>query len=150
MAGRLLSLHTSPTFLSSNFTTTRNASNSGFFFSPVRVTIPSSRPLQLERRHRKLVPVPRAGGPPSTNTLLFAFFMPLSLVLGTVLASLRISKQLDDQYFDEFEKNLAIMEENGMLEGEGKFEKFKEIAEVLKKKELVTETQARSRPKREL
>lgn len=102
MAGKLLSLHTAPT---SKFTTitsssSRCASNS-LFLSPVSVTIPSIRPLQLERRNRILVPVPRAGGPPSTGSLLFAFFLPLSLLVGTILATLRVGKQLDQKFLEE-------------------------------------------------
>jgi hypothetical protein len=48
-----------------------------------------------------LVPVPRAGGPPSTSTLLFALLLPLSLLLGTVFATLRVGEQLDQKFLEE-------------------------------------------------
>ncbi|XP_078158496.1 high chlorophyll fluorescence 153 [Carex rostrata] len=148
MEMRLLSLHTSPTILTSKFTT-GNASNSRFF-SSVPVTILSSRTLQLERRHRMLVPVPRAGGPPSTNSLLFAFLLPFSLIVGTVWAAIKIGDKLDQKFLDEIERNIAIMEEDEMEYDEISEEIEDENAEAVESEELVSATAAQSQPKQEL
>uniref|UniRef100_A0A0A9EIB9 Uncharacterized protein n=2 Tax=Arundo donax TaxID=35708 RepID=A0A0A9EIB9_ARUDO len=56
--------------------------------------------------------VVRAGGPPSTNALIPAFVLPLSLFVGTLVTAARIADDLDERFLREMEINQAIMEEN--------------------------------------
>uniref|UniRef100_A0A1D1XTT0 FACT complex subunit POB3 n=1 Tax=Anthurium amnicola TaxID=1678845 RepID=A0A1D1XTT0_9ARAE len=50
-------------------------------------------------------------GPPSSSVLILAFVFPLSLIIGTIFASIRIADQLDEKYLQELAMNKAIMEE---------------------------------------
>ncbi|CAA6663575.1 unnamed protein product [Spirodela intermedia] len=52
-------------------------------------------------------------GPPSTSTLVFAFVFPLSMILGTIFASVRIADQLDQRYLEELARDGAKMQEKG-------------------------------------
>ncbi|KAK3149672.1 hypothetical protein QOZ80_3AG0220700 [Eleusine coracana subsp. coracana] len=54
----------------------------------------------------------RAGGPPSTNVLILAFVLPLSLFVGTLVTAARVADDLDERFLREMEINQAIMEEN--------------------------------------
>lgn len=56
--------------------------------------------------------VVRAGGPPSTNQLILAFVLPLSLFVGTLVTAARVADDLDERFLREMEINKAIMEEN--------------------------------------
>jgi len=56
--------------------------------------------------------VVRAGGPPSTNALILAFVLPLSLFVGTLVTAARVADDLDDRFLREMEINKAILEEN--------------------------------------
>uniref|UniRef100_A0A453GLD6 Uncharacterized protein n=1 Tax=Aegilops tauschii subsp. strangulata TaxID=200361 RepID=A0A453GLD6_AEGTS len=56
----------------------------------------SARP---PRRRRSMVV--RAGGPPSTNVLILAFVLPLSLFVGTLVAAARVADDLDERFLRE-------------------------------------------------
>ncbi|XP_062208051.1 uncharacterized protein LOC133909577 [Phragmites australis] len=73
---------------------------------PIRVTV---RPAGCRRRGLMVV---RAGGPPSTNALILAFVLPLSLFVGTLITAARVADDLDERFLREMEINQAIMEEN--------------------------------------
>lgn len=45
--------------------------------------------------------VVRAGGPPSTNALILAFVLPLSLFVGTLVTAARVADDLDDRFLRE-------------------------------------------------
>ena len=45
--------------------------------------------------------VVRAGGPPSTNQLILAFVLPLSLFVGTLVTAARVADDLDDRFLRE-------------------------------------------------
>ncbi|CAL9776037.1 unnamed protein product [Musa acuminata subsp. burmannicoides] len=62
----------------------------------------------MRRRRRRLVV---RAGPPSTNSLIFAFVLPLSLLLGTIFTAARVADRLDEKYLEELAMNKAIMEE---------------------------------------
>ncbi|CAO2195843.1 unnamed protein product [Urochloa humidicola] len=81
---------------------------------PVRATF---RPVGGRGRRRGLMVV-RAGGPPSTNALILAFVLPLSLFVGTLVTAARVADDLDDRFLREMEVNKAILEENE-ASGEG-------------------------------
>uniref|UniRef100_A0A0A8YX31 Uncharacterized protein n=1 Tax=Arundo donax TaxID=35708 RepID=A0A0A8YX31_ARUDO len=76
---------------------------------PIRVT---ARPVGGRGRRRGLIMVVRAGGPPSTNALILAFVLPLSLFVGTLITAARVADDLDERFLREMEINQAIMEEN--------------------------------------
>ncbi|CAL4952771.1 unnamed protein product [Urochloa decumbens] len=75
---------------------------------PIRAT---ARPVGGRARRRGLMVV-RAGGPPSTNVLILAFVLPLSLFVGTLVTAARVADDLDDRFLREMEINKAILEEN--------------------------------------
>ncbi|KAG8053973.1 hypothetical protein GUJ93_ZPchr0001g32069 [Zizania palustris] len=81
---------------------------------PIRVSV---RPAGRGRRRRSIVV--RAGGPPSTNVLILAFVLPLSLFVGTLVTAARVADDLDERFLREMEINLAIMEENDDFEKDG-------------------------------
>lgn len=60
---------------------------------------------QLETRRGDCL-LARAG-PPSTATLVFAFVFPLSLIIGTIFASVRIADQLDEKFLQEVSRMVA-------------------------------------------
>ncbi|THU68945.1 hypothetical protein C4D60_Mb08t09180 [Musa balbisiana] len=60
------------------------------------------------RRRRRLVV---RAGPPSTNSLILAFVLPLSLLFGTIFTAARVADRLDEKYLEELAMNKAIMEE---------------------------------------
>ncbi|XP_074556517.1 uncharacterized protein LOC141812404 [Curcuma longa] len=67
----------------------------------------SSRTDQIVRRRRLIV----RAGLPSTNSLILAFVLPLSLLLGTIFAAARIADRLDEKFLEELAMNEAILEE---------------------------------------
>ncbi|CAL9108340.1 unnamed protein product [Musa textilis] len=67
-------------------------------------------------RRRRLVV---RAGPPSTNSLIFAFVLPLSLLLGTIFTAARVADRLDEKYLEELAMNKAIMEEKEAEEDDG-------------------------------
>ncbi|XP_030966405.1 uncharacterized protein LOC115987090 [Quercus lobata] len=81
------------------------------FFRPPLVPNPLAIrfPGDLTRRRpRGLTVVTRAG--PSTNSILFAIAIPLSLLTITFFASIKIADKLDRDYFEELAINQAIRE----------------------------------------
>ncbi|GFY90498.1 hypothetical protein Acr_07g0006950 [Actinidia rufa] len=60
------------------------------------------------RKSRGSSVVTRAG--PGTNTYIFAFVLPLSLLAITVFTSIRIADKLDREFLEEVAVNQAIME----------------------------------------
>ncbi|KAI4967371.1 uncharacterized protein LOC123445452 [Hordeum vulgare subsp. vulgare] len=119
----------------------------------------SARPAGRGRRRRSIMVV-RAGGPPSTNVLILAFVLPLSLFVGTLVAAARVADDLDERFLQEMEINKAILEENEAsseeaADGGGEFVVDGDEAPLPaaeKEQVLVTATgaRARNRPKREV
>ncbi|KAF8755333.1 hypothetical protein HU200_011347 [Digitaria exilis] len=71
-----------------------------------------ARPVGGRGRRRCGLMVVRAGGPPSTNVLILAFVLPLSLFVGTLVTAARVADDLDERFLREMEINKAILEEN--------------------------------------
>ncbi|KAL6009979.1 hypothetical protein ACLOJK_000410 [Asimina triloba] len=86
-----------------------------------------------------------AAGQPSTTSLIFAFVFPLSLLLVTILTSIRIADKLDQQYLEELALNEEIMEED-MMEEEGQEVNIPYPAE---EEPAPAVPRSRNRPKRE-
>ncbi|XP_037408310.1 uncharacterized protein LOC119270410 [Triticum dicoccoides] len=117
----------------------------------------SARP---PRRRRPMVV--RAGGPPSTNVLILAFVLPLSLFVGTLVAAARVADDLDERFLREMEINKAILEENEASSEEAADDGGEYVVggdeaplpAAEKEQVLVTATgtgtRARNRPKREV
>ncbi|EES02039.1 hypothetical protein BDA96_03G453700 [Sorghum bicolor] len=87
---------------------------------PVRASC--ARPVPAggaRRRGRGRLMVVRAGGPPSTNQLILAFVLPLSLFVGTLVTAARVADDLDDRFLREMEINRAILEENEASDEDG-------------------------------
>ncbi|CAM0885300.1 unnamed protein product [Alopecurus aequalis] len=120
---------------------------------PIRATVST---IGRGRRRRSMVV--RAGGPPSTNVLILAFVLPLSLFVGTLVAAARVADDLDEKFLREMEINKAIMEENEASdEAKGDVGGYVDGEEVVqpaveKEQVLVTATskRTRNRPKREV
>ncbi|KAK7857575.1 hypothetical protein CFP56_017132 [Quercus suber] len=82
------------------------------FFRPPLVPNPTAIrfPGDLTRRRsRGLTVVTRAG--PSTNSILFAIAIPLSLLTITFFASIKIADNLDRDYFEEEDEDEEEEEE---------------------------------------
>ncbi|XP_062118213.1 uncharacterized protein LOC133831817 [Humulus lupulus] len=95
-----LSTHSSNPFaLRPTHTPTTASFNSSRLPNSAALTF-SGDPLKNRARARGLSVVTRAG--PSTGSFVLAFFLPLSLILVTVFASIRISDKLDRDYLEEF------------------------------------------------
>lgn len=74
---------------------------------------PSWGPLRWRRRRRRRgEAVVTNAGPPSSTSLLIAFVLPLSLIAGTVFASIRVADALDEKYLEELAMSKAVTEEN--------------------------------------
>ncbi|GJM96263.1 hypothetical protein PR202_ga13083 [Eleusine coracana subsp. coracana] len=87
----------------------------GLSFLPrpgVRTATPPSAGIVCVRSRRRRLMIVRAGGPPSTNVLILAFVLPLSLFVGTLVTAARVADDLDERFLREMEINQAIMEEN--------------------------------------
>jgi hypothetical protein len=72
----------------------------------VRASSCCARPLppggaRRRGRGRGRLLVVRAGGPPSTNALILAFVLPLSLFVGTLVTAARVADDLDDRFLRE-------------------------------------------------
>ncbi|KAK8956980.1 hypothetical protein KSP39_PZI001415 [Platanthera zijinensis] len=130
-------------------------SNSVFpsFFSNLRI------PSEISRQFNPLRPRPRPGeltvvraGPPTTSTLILVFVFPLSLLIGTILVSIRISDKLDEKFFEELAVNQAMMEaeeeEEEEEEAEDSDSRAGEAERVLVKEEA-SAVRIRNRPKRQ-
>jgi hypothetical protein len=52
--------------------------------------------------------VVRAGGPPSTNALILAFVLPLSLFVGTLITAARVADDLDERFLREVRRAARI------------------------------------------
>ncbi|XP_050283490.1 uncharacterized protein LOC126723750 [Quercus robur] len=95
---------------SASLTLTHTIPTRAFFRPPLVPNPPAIRfPGDLTRRRpRGLTVVTRAG--PSTNSILFAIAIPLSLLTITFFASIKIADKLDRDYFEELAINQAIRE----------------------------------------
>ncbi|XP_038875344.1 uncharacterized protein LOC120067823 [Benincasa hispida] len=80
----------------------------------------------------------RAGA--STSSYIFAFSIPLSLILITVLTALKIGDNLDKKFLEELALNQAIMEEDEENKDDGSEISFEEKPAL---------PRTRNRPKRE-
>lgn len=87
--------------------------------------------------------VPRAG--PSSSAYIFAFVFPLSLLVATIIASIRIADQLDEKFLEELALNQAILE----AEENDEEEDDDGEASIPPEKEP-TPVGSRNRPKREV
>ncbi|XP_020103763.1 uncharacterized protein LOC109720836 [Ananas comosus] len=111
------------------------------------------------RRRRRAAEVvrPRAGGP-STNSLILAFVLPLSLLAGTIFTAARVADQLDEKYLNELAMNKAIMEENEAAAEEDGYdddnddeeEEGNAVVSPEKEERVVALPRARNRPIREV
>ncbi|PSS19128.1 V-set and immunoglobulin domain-containing protein [Actinidia chinensis var. chinensis] len=73
------------------------------------LSLPNTAPVRFcLRKTRGSSVVTRAG--PGTNTYIFAFVLPLSLLAITVFTSIRIADKLDREFLEEIAVNQAIME----------------------------------------
>jgi hypothetical protein len=61
----------------------------------------SARPVGGRGRRRRGLMVVRAGGPPSTNALILALVLPLSLFVGTLVTAARVADDLDERFLRE-------------------------------------------------
>ncbi|CAD6228271.1 unnamed protein product [Miscanthus lutarioriparius] len=86
---------------------------------PARASCARPLPGGARRRGRGRLMVVRAGGPPSTNQLILAFVLPLSLFVGTLVTAARVADDLDDRFLREMEINRAILEENEASDEDG-------------------------------
>uniref|UniRef100_A0A7N0ZV92 Uncharacterized protein n=1 Tax=Kalanchoe fedtschenkoi TaxID=63787 RepID=A0A7N0ZV92_KALFE len=64
---------------------------------PLRFSVSSAASISGRRR----VCVVTRAGPPSASTYLFAFLFPLSMLLATILTSIKIDQKLDQDFFEE-------------------------------------------------
>lgn len=100
--------------------------------------------------------VVRAGGPPSTNALILAFVLPLSLFVGTLVTAARVADDLDDRFLREMEINRAILEENeasdedgaGEEDDDGEEEEGVDLPVVVEEEPAVVGPRTRNRPRR--
>ncbi|CAN1316523.1 hypothetical protein LINPERPRIM_LOCUS30097 [Linum perenne] len=104
--------------------------------------------------------VRRAG--PSTSSYVFAFALPLSLLIFTIFTSIRISDKLDEDYLEEvLELNQAIMEAEGIEYAEDEDENIDvndeegvqvspEEEEVMLPQPALSGSRIRNRPKRQV
>ncbi|KAL0923109.1 hypothetical protein M5K25_007154 [Dendrobium thyrsiflorum] len=131
-------------------------STSTFLSSFQTLRAPSEITRHLHRRH----PLPGElavvrAGPPSASTLILVFVLPLSLLIGTILVSIRIGNKLDEKFLEELAANQAMVEENedaGAEEGqEGLEAREGEEDRVMVKEEIgAAAVRVRNRPKREV
>ncbi|KAL5708646.1 hypothetical protein ACHQM5_019416 [Ranunculus cassubicifolius] len=139
------------TRLKSNHTKTRAAkTNLSIHTSSFLSPSPWSNATIMEKRGLGVI---TRAGPPSTNQLIFAFVMPITLVLATVFASIRIADKLDEDYLEELMQEQAMMqgkEPEIEKEGEDDFTMVDEKNAVPTwAEEKPTAPRIRNRPKRE-
>jgi hypothetical protein len=66
-----------------------------------RTATPCSARIVGVRGRRRGLMVVQAGGPPSTNVLILAFVLPLSLFVGTLITAARVADDLDERFLRE-------------------------------------------------
>ncbi|WOK99072.1 hypothetical protein Cni_G07784 [Canna indica] len=90
-------------------------------------------------------------GPPSTNSLILAFVLPLSLLVGTIITAARVADRLDEKYLEELAMNEAILEEMKADEDEQEGDDDNEEGSILPEEEekVAAVPRVRNRPKRE-
>ncbi|WCJ39003.1 high chlorophyll fluorescence 153 [Euphorbia peplus] len=105
---------------------------------------------ETRRRRRRLAVVTRAG-PPSTNSYIFAFVFPMSLLVGTIFTSIKIGEKLDRDYLEELAINQSIMEaeEEDGNDDDDDHDKVEILLEEKMKQPVLQPTRTRNRPKRE-
>ncbi|XP_078446831.1 high chlorophyll fluorescence 153 [Wolffia australiana] len=140
----------SPSFsLSSGFS---HLPSIAFTRPPIAVRLSRGGGFDLDRpiRHgsRRIEGFVVRAGPPSASTLAFAFVFPLSMVLGTVFASIRIADQLDEKYLQELSRNGSEMVEKEDENG-GKDDQFITVGAATSIEESSSAPRRRNRPKRE-
>ncbi|XP_050231793.1 uncharacterized protein LOC126680673 [Mercurialis annua] len=91
---------------------------------------------------RSLSVITRAA--PSTTTYVVAFLIPLSMLIGTIITSLRISDKLDRDYLEELAINQAIRD----ADEEGDDDDGISLEDEVNQRALQG-TKTRNRPKRE-
>ncbi|XP_020594829.1 uncharacterized protein LOC110034930 [Phalaenopsis equestris] len=115
-------------------------------FQTLRSPSMINRHLHRRRSRRGDQAVVRAGQP-SASTLFLVFVLPLSLLIGTILVSIRIGNKLDEKFLEELAVNQALMEES---EEEAEVEE-KEDLDMREEEEVgANAVRIRNRPKREV
>ncbi|KDP40489.1 hypothetical protein JCGZ_24488 [Jatropha curcas] len=94
---------------------------------------------------RGLSLVTRAG--PSTTSYVFAFVFPMSLLIATVITSIKIADKLDRDYLEELAINQAIREADEEDDDDDDAIDIPTEEEV--KQPALRDTRTRNRPKRE-
>ncbi|KAF5198533.1 high chlorophyll fluorescence [Thalictrum thalictroides] len=107
---------------------------------------PASNGFEKGKKKRGLEVVTRAGL--SSTNLIFAFVMPITLVLVTVFTSIKIADKLDEDFMEELAKNEAIMQGEGMDEGTSTLADEKSAAPTWEQEKSAV-PRIRNRPKRE-
>ncbi|XP_076960542.1 uncharacterized protein LOC143636955 [Bidens hawaiensis] len=108
--------------------------------SPLSLSVTPRKQSSCRFGRRRLVAT--RAGPPGTNTYLFAFLFPLSLLAVTVFTSIQISDKLDRQFYQELEVNQSILEAEDEDEDEDE-----EVTPAYE--EPPSQQRTRNRPKRE-
>ncbi|KAL8144465.1 hypothetical protein V2J09_017497 [Rumex salicifolius] len=108
------------------------------FSDPPAVRFAGESVLRRSRRADSVVT--RAG--PTSNTLIFAFVFPLSLLAVTIFAAIRIGDRLDKKFLEELAMNQALREMDE--------EEEDETVLVVPKEEEPALPRARNRPKRQV
>jgi hypothetical protein len=52
--------------------------------------------------------VVQAGGPPSTNVLILAFVLPLSLFVGTLITAARVANDLTSSSYERYASVIEV------------------------------------------
>ncbi|CAM8920102.1 unnamed protein product [Rhodiola kirilowii] len=128
----------SPTHL--HFLSRPSSSETAITTATALSTSPRPPPL-LQLSSRRGISVVTRAGPPTANTYIFAFLFPFSMLVATILTSIKIDQKLDQDFLEELAINEARMEVDGEEEpGTSK------VAMPSKKSEA---PRTRNRPKRE-
>ncbi|GAB4827798.1 hypothetical protein Ancab_034684 [Ancistrocladus abbreviatus] len=96
---------------------------------------------KLDYRQRRRMSVVTLAGP-STSSYVFAFVFPLSLLVVTIFAAMRIGDRLDQKFLEELAINQAIREADE--------EEEEDPNGMIPSKEEPALPPARNRPKREI
>ncbi|KAK9169823.1 hypothetical protein Syun_001963 [Stephania yunnanensis] len=106
----------------------------------------SSPSFSSEKSNRRGWSVVTRSGP-STTSVVFAFVFPLTLLIVTVIAAIRVDEGLDQKFLEETAINEAIMGE----EDEDEDDEEGRLASLVEKMPTppATTARARNRPKRE-
>ncbi|CAM8910487.1 unnamed protein product [Rhodiola kirilowii] len=97
----------SPTHL--HFLSRPSSSETAITTATALSTSPRPPPL-LQLSSRRGISVVTRAGPPTANTYIFAFLFPFSMLVATILTSIKIDQKLDQDFLEELAINEARME----------------------------------------